>query len=87
MENQLIALKAGAAPVERDGRYGVTFSGKTTLTADRRQIALLHALAGGAQPITALKTLLRADAQPGSDAFAALALAQFIIEFSEYLES
>ena len=87
MERDLLCLKPGVQSVEERGRLGLTLSGQTLLTSDPGQSALLQALLSGAQPLETLKFLLRGGrTPPGGDAYAALALADFILQFKDFLQ-
>jgi len=84
----MLSLLPGACAAEENGRFGLKLAGRTRLTADRREIALLRALLRGAKPIDELKKLLCTGPDPpAGDAFAALALAAFILNFGDYLKN
>lgn len=84
MKEEVLKLLPGVQAVGENDRLGLTRNGQMRLTTDGRQIALLRALLSGPQP---LSTLLHIKSDPhGGDAFAALALAEFILSFEDYLE-
>lgn len=86
MENTMLKLNPRARTVEQDGQTGLTLDGVTCMAGDRVQTAILRLLAAGAQPLETLKALIcQTGPQPGGDAFAALALADFILRFGDYL--
>jgi len=88
MDNEVLTLKQGAVSFEQDGRFGIKLGGHMKLAADDRESLLLRTLIGGPQTTADLTELLRAENGPASeDAYAALKLAEFILNFEKYLES
>lgn len=88
MKEDILTLLPGVRSAEENGRLGLTLYGRTRLTDDKRQIALLNSLLAGPQSVDSLGILLGAgNDPPGGEAFAALALAEFILNFKDYLET
>ena len=86
MDGTVIALKPGAALVEENGQTGLALGGKRRMAKSGPQAAALRALASGGQPAEKLAELMRLRIGPENGAAAALALAELILEFGDYLE-
>jgi hypothetical protein len=85
MEEAMLQLLPGVRAAEENGRFGVTLNGRTRLAADEGQTVFLRALLTGAQPLNRLLSLLPGAAAP-DDAFRALTLADFILNFKDFLQ-
>jgi hypothetical protein len=86
MEENRLCLKPGVTLVEQDGKTGLTLGGVARFTREPRQAEILRLLTHGAQPLTALPALLASGADPPDEGTAALALADLILAFEDYLE-
>ncbi len=87
MKNENLSLLPNVQAVESDGCICLKLNGKACVTTDRQQIAILRALLSGSQSVDSLMSLLhKKKASPGSDAFNALTLADFILHFKDFLE-
>ncbi len=88
MENIMFKLKPGVTPVEQNGVPGLFFAGSMRFAKDAQQTALIHALTAHEQTLEALQKILHTrDGSSAVDADAALALAAFILDFEDYIES
>ena len=87
MKVDMLTLLPGVQMAERGGQLEVTLAGRTRITSDTRQIALLRALGAGPRSVADLTGLLGASGAAEHDAFSALDLAAFILDFKDFLES
>lgn len=86
MEKEMLTLLPGVRLTRQGGRYGLTLGDCSRYTASPGQAALLQSLAQRPQRMEDLKQLLaQAGAQPENEAYTALMLAEFILEFGDYL--
>lgn len=86
MENTMLVLKKGVKLTEQDGRAGLAFAENTIFAKDKRQEIIIRALIEQAQPLDKLIAMTRTcDGQMLSDVDASLALAEFILDFGDYL--
>jgi hypothetical protein len=88
MERQpILRLKPDVQHIKQNGRAGVSRQGRMQLVRDDVQEFILRQLSAGIQQIGQVKHLLEArDSAPPDDPRAALALAEFILDFADYLE-
>lgn len=87
MDKTMLTLKPGVTLTERDGQTGLTLQGRTKFVKDARQAEILRALVDWAQPVESLMVLLRArDGPTESGSKISLDLAEFILDFGDYLE-
>ncbi|WP_458861842.1 hypothetical protein [Acidaminobacterium chupaoyuni] len=88
MEDKMLALRPGVQAAEEGDGFGLRLNGNVRLTKDRRQIVFLRALLEGPQQVENLGELLQKETKEAVDdpAFHALALAEFILNFKDYLE-
>lgn len=87
MKEKMLSLLPGVRAEESNGSFTLTLNGKTCFTADQRQAAILRALLGGPQPVGGLIALLHENSAPGDGgAFDALTLADFILQYKDFLE-
>lgn len=86
-QTNLLRLKNGAALIEQDNQVGASLGGKTRLARDALQGEALRRLCKKNQSAETLQAALCAgqNAPPGSPEIA-LALAGFILDFSDFLE-
>lgn len=88
MEETMLTLKTGVTLTEQAGQVGLTLHGHTQFAKDARQAEILRALVLQSQPPESLMTLLRTrDGPTKSDNDISLAIAEFILDFGEYLET
>ncbi len=88
MEETMLTLKPGATLIELNGQIGILLNDRAKYTKDDRQSALLSALVLKNRPLESLKELIQAQVS-GADGEneISLAIAEFILDFGEYLES
>ena len=88
MDETILALKPGVTLTEQDGKTGLTLWGHTQFAKDARQTEILRALVLQSQPPQSLLALFRAlDVPQQSDNDISLIIAEFILDFGEFLES
>lgn len=88
MDETMLTLKTAAVLTERDGQAGLTLCGHTRFAKDARQTEILLALVKRPQPIESLMTLLQTQyglSVHGNDI--SLVIAEFILDFGEFLEA
>lgn len=88
MNETMLTLKPGVTLTEQDGQAGLVLNGRTRLAKNARQADILLALVAQPQPPEILTALLRAlDGSSENDNEIFLAIAEFILDFGEYLET
>lgn len=87
MYETMLTLKLGVTLTEQDGHVGLTFCGRTQLAKDARQAEILRALVLKSRSPESLTALLCARNGPQSEGENSLTIAEFILDFGEYLES
>ncbi|MEA4954536.1 MAG: hypothetical protein VB096_03340 [Pseudoflavonifractor sp.] len=87
MDQAMLALKPGVTLTEQDGHAGLTFCGRTQLAKDARQAKILRALLLQSRSPESLTALLCARDGLQGEGENSLAIAEFILDFGEYLES
>lgn len=88
MDKIMLTLKRGVTLIEQGGRTGLTLHGRVCFARDARQAEILRALALQSQSLENLTALLHArDSPPQNEHRISLAVAEFILDFGEYLET
>lgn len=88
MDQIMLTLKPGVTLAERGGQIGLLLQGRVRFAKDARQAEILRALVQRPQSLENLMVLLHArDGPPERDHRISLAIAEFILNFGEYLES
>jgi|GEM_PF-1932776 len=88
MDHDILTLKQDAELYEPNGRPGLKLDGDLKIAADDQEALLLRSLFSGPRTTAELTELLYTEDGPVSgDAYAALKLAEFILNFEKYLES
>lgn len=87
MNETMLTLKPGVTLTEQDGHVGLTFCGQTQLAKDARQAEILRALVLKSRSPKGLAALLCAGNGLQSENENSLIIAEFILDFGEYLES
>lgn len=87
MENIMLTLKKGVMLTEQKGQVGLTLLGRTRFAKDPQQAQIIRALTVQSQPLKSLMMELYGGTGPPHDGNEiCLAMAKFILDFSEYLE-
>jgi hypothetical protein len=88
MEETMLTLKQGVTLIEQSGQAGFSLNGNTRFAKDARQIAILQAMAERPLPLGSLTALLRdCESPPDGANEIPLAIAEFILDFGEFLEA
>ena len=88
MDEAMLTLKPGVTLTEQDGQTGLVLSGYTRFAKDERQTEILRALMAESQPPESLLTLLQGlRNSPENNNEISLAIAEFILDFGEFLEA
>ena len=88
MDETMLTLKADVTLTERDGQVGVVLNDRVRYAKNERQAEILLALVKQSQPLESLMALLRAlYGSTENDNEMSLAIAEFILDFGEYLEA
>ena len=88
MDQIMLTLKPGVTLTERGGQIGLMLQGRICFAKDAQQAEILRALLERPQTVESLMALLHArDGPPENDHRISLAMAGFILEFGEYLET
>lgn len=88
MDETMLTLKAGVALTERDGQVGLTLNGCAQFVKDTQQAEILRALISQSQSPESLAALLQTrggSSENHNEIF--LAIAEFILDFGEFLEA
>ncbi len=87
MDETMLTLKTGAALTEVENRVGLTRNGQTKYAKSMRQAIIIRALSERPHSPESLAALLCAADCPQSDNDNSLAIAEFILDFGEFLEA
>lgn len=87
MKQTTLKLKPGVSLLEQEGKIGVSLQGRQQLARSALQGGLLRALGEGGQTLEALHGVAHSLGAPSDDNGTALLLAEFILDFGDYLES
>jgi len=87
MDETMLTLKPGVALTEGKNHVGLTLHGRTQYAKDPPQAEMIQALFKHTLSPESLMELLRAGNDPKNDNDTSLAIAEFILDFGEYLES
>lgn len=88
MEKTMLTLKRGVTQIEQSGQPGFSLNGQTKFAKDGRQTTILRAISERPQPLGSLAALLHAHENPPDVANEIpLAIAEFILDFGEFLEA
>lgn len=83
----MLTLKPGTMLAERGGRTSLVLDGRVRFAKDARQAEILRALVEQSQSLEDLMALLSArDGPSANDSEVSIAMAEFILDFGEYLE-
>ena len=84
----MLRLKAEVITVKENGHTGISHMGKTIIARNTLQETILQRLLYGEQPLDELKIQLGVQSNvTADDPQIALALAGFILDFSDYIEN
>lgn len=87
MDQVMLTLKQVVALIEQSGQTGLVLNGRVRFAKDTRQAEILRALVQRPQSPENLLALLRVlDTPQQSDRDISLTIAEFILDFGEYLE-
>lgn len=87
MEKTMLMLRKGIQQIKLEGRAGLALEGQCRTAKNALQAELLSALAKGAKTPEELIDLVCKSKLPEERADGALAVAEFILDFGEYLQS
>ncbi len=88
MDETMMTLKQGVTHIEQNEKIGLMLSDCTKFAKDARQEALLNALIMKNQSLEGLKELIQTrGSHSDSDNEISLVIAEFILDFGEYLEA
>jgi len=87
MDETMLTLKTGVKLIEQDGKIGLTLHGHIQYAMNERQSEILRALSERPDSPESLIAILSARDIPQIDNENSLAIAEFILEFGEYLEA
>lgn len=88
MDETILTLKPGVTLSEQDGQTSLVLDGHVQYAKDERQIKILRALILHSQPLETLIALLHTrDAPSKNDNDHSLAIAEFILDFGEFLKA
>lgn len=88
MDETIITLKSGVMLTEHNVKTSLTLNGQTRYANNAIQSELLRALATKPQPLEVMMNTIYARGDPSySESEVSLAMAEFILDFGEYLES
>ncbi len=88
MDQIMLTLKPGVTLAERGGQIGLVLQERIRFAKDARQAEILRALVERAQTIESLMAHLHTgDDPPENDHRIFLTIAEFILDFGEFLES
>lgn len=88
MDETILTLKHGVTLIEQNGKIGLMLNGRTKYAKDARQEALLNALVMKKQTLEGLKELIQTRGSwSDGDNEISLVIAEFILDFGEYLEA
>lgn len=88
MNETMLTLKPDVTLTERDGQVGLTLHGHARFAKDARQTKILRALVLQSQSLESLISLLHARDDPfQNDNYISLAMAEFILDFGDFLEA
>ncbi|KAF5044761.1 hypothetical protein DSECCO2_488330 [anaerobic digester metagenome] len=88
MDQIMLTLKPGVTLAERGGQIGLALQERVRFAKDARQAKILRALVLQSQSLESLMALLHTgNDPPENDPGISLAMAEFILDFDEYLES
>lgn len=86
MDETMLTLKTGVKLIEQDGQVGFMLHGRTQFSKNLRQTEILRTLSEQSHSPERLMALLRTGDNPQSDNDNSLAIAEFILDFGEFLE-
>ncbi|MCI2057368.1 MAG: hypothetical protein LKJ86_09525 [Oscillibacter sp.] len=87
-EKIMLRLKKGVSPALQEGPLGLSWNGKTRIARDNLQERVLWLLLEREQSPDELETAIQACGADHSDSLnTALALAGFILDFGDYLDT
>ncbi|MDN0034002.1 hypothetical protein QVN85_13990 [Oscillibacter valericigenes] len=87
MDKTMLTLKHGVTLIEQGGQTGLVLQGRARFAQDPRQAKILRALVKRLQSLESLMALLHTRDDPQSENENSLTIAEFILDFSEFLES
>lgn len=87
MEQTLLSLKPGVTLRTEGGAVGLALGDEARFASGQYQAVLVRALASHAQTLEELAALLAAQCQAAEEPDAALGIAEFILDFGDYLEA
>lgn len=88
MDETMLTLKPGVKLIEQNRKIGLMLNDRTKFANGARQEALLNALVLQKQSLEGIKELIQTrDSRSDSENEIALAIAEFILDFGEFLEA
>ena len=88
MDETMLNLKRGVTLTKQDGQVGLVLNDRVRYAKNEQQAEILLTLVQQPQPIESLTELLcTLDGSPENDNEISLAIAEFILDFGEYLEA
>ena len=86
MDETILTLKPGVKLTESENRFGLTRNGQTKFAKNEQQAAILRALVLQSRSPESLAAILCAGNALQSENENSLAIAEFILDFGEFLE-
>ncbi|MET0018018.1 hypothetical protein [Oscillibacter sp.] len=87
MDKTMLILKPDVTLIEQGYQTGLVLNGCVRFAQDARQAKILRALVLRPQSLESLMALLHTRDDPQSENENSLTIAEFILDFSEFLES
>lgn len=88
MDQTMLTLKPGVTLTEESSQTGLMLNGQTQFAKNAWQAELIRALSKQSySPENLMALLLMADGLPRNDNDVSLTIAEFILDFGEFLES
>ena len=87
MNETMLTLKPGVMLTERDGKTGLTLHGHSQFAKDDCQSKILRALSERPLSLEGLMATLSARDNTQSDNDNSLAIAEFILDFGDYIKA
>ena len=88
MDETMLTLKPGVSLTKQDGQVGLVLNDRVRYAKYERQAQILLTLDEQPQPVESLMVLLQTrGGSPNSNNEISLAIAEFILDFGEYLEA
>jgi len=87
MDETMLTLKPGVTLTEHDGKTGLTLNGQTQYAMDARQVKILRTLLERPHSPESLMVILSAGEGSQNDNDNSLAIAEFILDYGDYIKA